>query len=348
MGHILKRRRPQGAYTPAQMLQILSQLRLTALLDNNCMWLAVSPAVAEQLDKCCTGQKDGGPGTALEIMSVLTPWLTQQGLPVPEEENQAAEMPAQGSTSDTVAIQAPAKGGHAGTAPVPANLGPASTAEPAKSSEQGPQHQTGTSYTSGRPPGLGDGRQSAADRYQVQGHAHVAVRLGLEESFFLHYVLGCLVVVEQAGDDAAGPGGQQACGLRQLDEQALWTACKAIRSNFVTSYVGYHHLKCKGWLPRAGLLYGVDFVVYQMHPLAVHSEFGVLLIPLEGPHRPELGWHDLQITNRLITQVSKRLMLLYVHEVQGGPDHSTPACLDSFTVEERIVRRWVPNTTRGN
>eukprot|EP00198_Chlamydomonas_reinhardtii_P010716 XP_001700053.1 predicted protein [Chlamydomonas reinhardtii] len=103
--------------------------------------------------------------------------------------------------------------------------------------------------------------------------------------------------------------------VQLLDEQGLWDACRAIRSNFVTSYAAYHHLKAKGWIPRSGLLYGVDYVVV------------------------------------------KKLILLYLYEQQqpqqpggqqqpGGPDHATPACLQNFLVEERIVRRWVPDATR--
>ncbi len=59
----------------------------------------------------------------------------------------------------------------------------------------------------------------------------------------------------------------------------------------------------QGWLPRSGLLYGIDLVAYQRHPAAMHAEYGVLVVPVaDGPHRPELGWRDLNITNRLVNQ----------------------------------------------
>lgn len=54
---------------------------------------------------------------------------------------------------------------------------------------------------------------------------------------------------------------------------------------------------------RSGLLYGTDFVVYQMHPGVMHSEYGIMVVPLATPHDPQMGWHDVQITNRLINQV---------------------------------------------
>jgi hypothetical protein len=39
-------------------------------------------------------------------------------------------------------------------------------------------------------------------------------------------------------------------------------------------------LPTQGWIPRSGLLYGVDYVVYALHPAAAHSHFSVLLLPL--------------------------------------------------------------------
>ncbi|PNH09056.1 tRNA-splicing endonuclease subunit Sen2-1 [Tetrabaena socialis] len=260
----------------------------------------------------------------------------------------------------------------------------------------------------GSPPLRGRGRRGrAAPRPPpfspaAAGCRLVAVRLTVEEAFFLHHVLRCLQVrqygappasmmmygmavqVPYGGSTAAGqiargvyelqagaPLPATAEHVRRLDSEGLWRACRAARSSFVTSYVAYHHLKAKGWIPRSGLLYGVDYVVYQLHPVGAHSDFGVMVVPLApgggpgGPHAPPLGWLDLQITNRLINQVCKRLVLLYVYDMRrhgGGEgegqqqqqqqpegreaDHGSLACLQDFLVEERIVRRWVPDATR--
>ncbi len=40
----------------------------------------------------------------------------------------------------------------------------------------------------------------------------------------------------------------------------------------------------QGWLPRSGLLYGVDYVVYTLHPAAMHSTCSVLLLPVRASH----------------------------------------------------------------
>ena len=112
----------------------------------------------------------------------------------------------------------------------------------------------------------------------------VAVRLSLEEAFFLKHVLGALRVFEPAAagtassvgqdsgqgqgaattaaeegqgtrmvverDDDGGPaaGGASSSStsdLVELDEPRLWSRFCAIRSSFVTNYVGYHHMKAK-------------------------------------------------------------------------------------------------------
>ena len=102
----------------------------------------------------------------------------------------------------------------------------------------------------------------------------------------------------------------------------------------------------QGWIPRTGLQYGADFVLYQRHPALTHSDYTVLIVPLAPGQRPDLGWHDLQISNRLSTQVSKKLLLLYVQEQGAAVDRSSPNSLAKVAVHERLVRRWVPESHR--
>jgi hypothetical protein len=93
------------------------------------------------------------------------------------------------------------------------------------------------------------------------------------------------------------------------------------------------------------LQYGVDMVIYQRHPAIAHSDYSVLLMPvgteLEELERPALSWHDVQVTNRLTTQVGKRLMILYIQR-HPEEDLSSPSCLSKMKIQERLVRRWVP------
>lgn len=121
---------------------------------------------------------------------------------------------------------------------------------------------------------------------------------------------------------------------------------------------------------RTGLQYGADFVLYQRHPALAHSDYSVIILPdchagitnhneskadasssadqKDAPiiFRPPVNWHDVQIANRLTTQVGKRLLLLHVRQHHEEGEYSTPKCLSTFSVEERIVRRWVPESMR--
>ena len=58
----------------AQMLQVLSELKLTAVLQGSCFWVAVDAATTSLLDRCCTGQQDGGPATAREVANIVQAW----------------------------------------------------------------------------------------------------------------------------------------------------------------------------------------------------------------------------------------------------------------------------------
>jgi hypothetical protein len=172
-----------------------------------------------------------------------------------------------------------------------------------------------------------------------------AVRLSIDEAFFMAHALQCLTVY----DEIDGKG-------VPLDDEALWRRLCATRRDFIVLYVAYHHFRAKGWIPRTGLQYGVDFVLYQRHPALAHSDYSVVVLPRGAgtPRataaelvRPEPCWHEIQITNRLTSQVGKRLLLLHVQHAAGAAaDLTSPKCLQQFAVQERIVRRWVPEAQR--
>eukprot|EP00877_Chromochloris_zofingiensis_P012453 jgi/Chrzof1/7461/Cz02g24250.t1 len=216
-----------------------------------------------------------------------------------------------------------------------------------------------------------------------------AVRLSPEEAFFLQHVLSCLVVMsadcgqqqnkqqeqQQQSDmhvDGMLSSTQAAGAVQELSSIDLWLQCCAIHGSFPSSYAAYHHLRSKGWIPRPGIMYGVDCVLYQLHPSVVHSDFLVLVVPQhhqqcadnsthtageqpqpaapqDHPHQQQqqqqqidLAWLDVQVAQRLARQVFKRLLLLYVMLPPAQQLHA-PLCMQQTAVQEVIVRRWVPN-----
>ncbi|KAK9827586.1 hypothetical protein WJX81_000919 [Elliptochloris bilobata] len=169
-----------------------------------------------------------------------------------------------------------------------------------------------------------------------QGGAATAVRLSLEEAVFLAHALRSMrVLVAKRGAHS---------GLTELTIEELWRTCLRLRGDFLVAYIAYHHFRAKGWVALSGLKYGAD--------LAFRRDEAAP--PAEGqPGRLQLGsrvlmWNDLEAANRLCTQVKKRLMLLFVGCLPGTPSTSTPAVLDWIAVEERVVRRWVPQRDAQN
>lgn len=73
----------------------------------------------------------------------------------------------------------------------------------------------------------------------------------------------------------------------------------------------------QGWIPRSGLQYGADLVLYEQHPSLVHSTICVVVVPMAPPasdaeqtliltpHGTDgaLSWHDVEGINRLCVRV---------------------------------------------
>eukprot|EP00890_Picochlorum_soloecismus_P004111 jgi/Picsp_1/4700/NSC_02069-R1_trna intron endonuclease len=170
-----------------------------------------------------------------------------------------------------------------------------------------------------------------------------AVRLSLDEAFFMHYALRSLTLYT-VHDKAGRPG-------RLLDTAGAWLEMQRSRDDFTLLYLCYHHFRSKGWIPRTGLQYGVDFVLYQKHPAITHSDYSVSIqtdesLGLGSRSRPRMSWHDLQVTNRLTAQVGKRLLVARIHDPAPHLGYDHPKCMDRVSISEMIVRRWVPESDR--
>ena len=80
----------------------------------------------------------------------------------------------------------------------------------------------------------------------------------------------------------------------------------------------------QGWIPRSGLQYGTDLVLYEQHPSLVHSSLCVIIVPTapapadESQQSPQgtstqaslagldgdLSWHDVEGIDRLCIRVT--------------------------------------------
>lgn len=160
------------------------------------------------------------------------------------------------------------------------------------------------------------------------------LQLSHEEAFFLVYALGCLSIAYKK---------------ESLTILKLWEVFSAAHHNFQTRYLAYHHFRSKGWVPKVGLKYGTDLLLYRKGPPFYHASYSVIVELVdenfEGPPLRRLTWRSLSGLNRTTMNVSKELLICYLIK-PPGKDMNTPECIKSFKVQEVLVNRWISSRER--
>ena len=142
-------------------------------------------------------------------------------------------------------------------------------------------------------------------------------------------------------------------GSMRLSLEELWTALLANNAGgaggayFIARCAAHVVQRREGWLPRSGLQYGADLVLYRNHPSLVHSDHCVVLRPgaalraaaatatatvtaVDGDDDDEPAglrrWTEVQAVSRLCVQVNKGLVTATA-ECPPGTDASKPDCV---------------------
>jgi len=201
----------------------------------------------------------------------------------------------------------------------------------------------------------------------------VALRLSPEDAFYLHAVVGCLVVYayeesvvannnDNTNDNNTNRGGRHV----ELSRDQFWTLLRETAGPaFGLKCVATCHFRLQGWLPRSGLQYGADLVLYRRHPSLVHSDCCALILPendgarnsfdvftndeassstLHEKNRGELTksfpkWYELQSLSRLCVQVNKKLILCSI-SVPEECDWRDSGIIAEATVKETEISRF--------
>ncbi|NXQ24754.1 SEN2 endonuclease, partial [Alaudala cheleensis] len=164
------------------------------------------------------------------------------------------------------------------------------------------------------------------------------LQLSLEEAFFLVYALGCLSIYY---------------GEEPLSILKLWEVFSEVKPDFKTTYMAYHYFRGKGWVPKVGLKYGTDLLLYRKGPPFYHASYSVIaeLVDdnFEGSLRRPLSWMSLSGLNRTTANASKELMLCYLIRPSDmtAEEMSSPECMKRIKVQELIVTRWVSSRERS-
>ncbi|KAG5835830.1 hypothetical protein ANANG_G00248170 [Anguilla anguilla] len=163
------------------------------------------------------------------------------------------------------------------------------------------------------------------------------LQLSLEEAFFLVYALGCLSVYYNE---------------EPFTIIHLWKVFRSIQPNFETSYMAYHYFRCKGWVPKVGMKYGTDLMLYRKGPPFYHASYSVVVERVDDSFRGAalrpFSWRSLAALSRITGNVSKELMLCYIIRPSDMTEEelSSPECIKTIKVQEIIVSRWISSRER--
>uniref|UniRef100_A0A5F9CGJ4 tRNA-splicing endonuclease subunit Sen2 n=1 Tax=Oryctolagus cuniculus TaxID=9986 RepID=A0A5F9CGJ4_RABIT len=150
------------------------------------------------------------------------------------------------------------------------------------------------------------------------------LQLSLEEAFFLVYALGCLSIYYEK---------------EPLTIMKLWEAFSAVQPTFRTTYLAYHYFRSKGWVPKVGLKYGTDLLLYRKGPPFYHASYSVIVELVDdrfqGTARRPFSWRALAALSRVSANVSKELMLCYLIKPSTMTDEEmdSPECMKRIQVQ---------------
>lgn len=189
------------------------------------------------------------------------------------------------------------------------------------------------------------------------------LQLLAEEALFLTFAFGALKVIDSATREAIDPK-----DLLSLLRQNSYFPPRLSSQNlepddpFLIHYAAYHHFRSLGWVPRAGIKFGVDWLLYTRGPVFDHAEYGVLVLPSYsdahwksvGKQAPQRSWHWLMGVNRVLSKVFKSVLLVYVdvpppsafQEEDGSPSDGLAELLKQYRIREQLVKRWSSNRNR--
>jgi len=90
-----------------------------------------------------------------------------------------------------------------------------------------------------------------------------------------------------------------------LTPEEFYTIAIKIHHKFEEKYIIYKDLRERGYIPRPGLKFGADYVVYRRGPGLEHSLFMVHVLP----HDAEITAVDMVRAGRLATSVRKKFVI---------------------------------------
>ena len=140
------------------------------------------------------------------------------------------------------------------------------------------------------------------------------LQLTREEAFFLSFGIGALSIVDEDTKKPV-PSAELFELFRRYSYVPDPVGPADVRPDdkFLLNYAFYHKARSDGWVPRVGLKFGVDWLLYHKGPAFDHAEYGVVVLPSyghpwweeHGQETPQPTWHQMHATMRALSQVFK-------------------------------------------
>ncbi|KAI0401964.1 hypothetical protein F4802DRAFT_577934 [Xylaria palmicola] len=192
--------------------------------------------------------------------------------------------------------------------------------------------------------------EKTQDLSQVIDREHL--QLSPEEAFYLVFGLGALRVADSHGQTLdTRESFQLFCRQSYIPPN---TGALQPDDPFLVQYAVYHHFRSLGWVPRSGIKFGVDWLLYIGGPVFSHAEFAVTVLPAytdpywkaQGREPPKRSWQWLHSINRVQSHALKTMVLVYV-DIPPPTDEMDPSSLlKRYKIREFFMRRWLSNRSR--
>lgn len=183
-----------------------------------------------------------------------------------------------------------------------------------------------------------------------------------EEALWLSFGLGVLTVTDPDSGEKLSPQQQ----LRLFRQHSYFPPRTSPDDpelqpddEFLVHYAVYHYFRSLGWVPRAGIKFGVDWLLYARGPVFDHAQYGLIVEPSYsdaswkklGKKSPQRTWAFLHSIVRALSHVYKSLLWVYVDvpppdKFNEALDKGITEALKLYKVREFPIKRWSPNRNR--
>ncbi len=131
-----------------------------------------------------------------------------------------------------------------------------------------------------------------------------------------------------------------------LTERELWVHLGQSNQKFCVRYAAYRHYRLGNWVPKSGLKFGVDFLLYKEGPLYYHSSFAVVVRDIDGCHSNDMNWRDIISLDRANEAAGKELVICQVTGSNAAIETGGPSSIDTMSIKDIFIRRWLPEKDR--